>query len=101
MAIGMSSAEFWDGEPDTVKIYREAHEIRNEIRNQELWMQGLYNYRAFSSVIEGLAYGFSGGKGNKPSKYPEQPFALTERAQEIERERSKKRTLEWVKEGQR
>lgn len=97
MAIGMSSEEFWHGEPDAVKAYREAHEIRNEIRNQELWMQGLYNYRAFSSVIEGLAFGLSQGKGNKPSKYPEQPFAISENAHKAEVERNKKRTLDWVK----
>lgn len=97
----MSSDEFWYGEPRLAKVYREAHELRNQIRNQELWMQGLYNYRAFSSVIEGLAYGFTGGKGNKPSKYPEQPFALSEQERKVELERNKKRTLEWVRDGQR
>lgn len=96
----MSSDEFWNGEPKLAKVYREAHEIRNQIRNQEMWMQGMYNCRAFSTVIEGLAYGLSGGKGNKPSKYPEQPFALTEKEQQAEKERNKQRTLAWVESGQ-
>ena len=60
----------------------------------------MYNYRAFSSVIESLAYGFSGGKGSKPSKYPEAPFAITEEEQKAELERSKQRTLAWVEQGQ-
>ena len=96
----MSVDEFWDGEPILAKVYREAHEMRNEIRNQELWMQGLYNYRAFSSVIESLAYGFSGGKGSKPSKYPERPYPLSEHDKEQELERNKKRTLDWVQANQ-
>ena len=60
-------------------------------------MAGMYNYRAFASVAEGLAFGMSGGKGNKPSKYPEQPFAISEEARKAETERNKKRTLDWVK----
>lgn len=96
----MTLSEFWDGEPILAKVFREAHVMRNEIENQKLWLQGLYNYRAFSSVIEGLAYGFSGGKGNKPSRYPEQPFPLSEKEQKALLERNKQRTLAWVEEGQ-
>lgn len=96
----MPTDEFWNGDPRLVKVYREAHEQKVEMRNQELWMQGLYNYRAFSSVIEGLAYGFTGGKGTKPSKYPEQPFAITEREQKAALERNKQKTLAWVEQGQ-
>ena len=97
----MSSEEFWFGEPRLAKVYREAHEYRNQIRNQELWMQGLYNYRAFSSVIEGLAFGFSGGKGSKPSRYPEEPIPITEHEREMALKKNQKRTRDWVQSGQR
>ena len=96
----MSLDDFWNGDPILAKVYRDSHEIRNEIRNQELWMQGLYNYRAFSAVIESLAYGFSGGKGNKPSQYPDKPYALSERERQLDIERNKQRTLDWVKANQ-
>ena len=96
----MTREEFWYGNPRLAVSYREAHELRNEMRNQEMWMQGLYNYRAFSSVIETLAYGFSGGKGSKPSKYPESPFPISEREQQAQIEKNKKRTMAWVEQGQ-
>ena len=96
----MTKEEFWYGDPKLAEVYRRAHEIRNEIRNEELWIAGLYNYRAFSSVLESLAYGLSGGKGSKPSKYPEKPFALTEEAQQAEEEEKRRRALAWVENGQ-
>lgn len=96
----MSNEEFWYGKPKLAKAYREAHEIRNEMHNQQLWMQGMYNYRAFSSVAESVVSGLSGGKGNKPSKYPENPFPITEREQKAELERRKQKTLAWVEANQ-
>ena len=96
----MTLSEFWDGDPILVKVFREAHVMRNEIDNQKLWIQGLYNYKAFSSVIESVVYSFSGGKGSKPSKYPERPFPLTEDEQKAFVESNKQRTLAWVEQGQ-
>lgn len=96
----MSNDEFWNGEPRLAVAYREMHEIRNEIKNQELWIAGLYNCKAFSSVAEALAYGLAGSKGKKPSQYPEQPLPLTEKEQRIALERNKQRTLDWVQSGQ-
>lgn len=44
-----------------------AHELRKKQKDEELWMQGLYNYKAFSTVLE-RAF------GNKRAKYPETPL---------------------------
>ena len=96
----MSTEEFWFGEPKLAAIFRKAHEMRNEMRNQELWMQGLYNYRAFSSVAEMLASSFSGGKSKPKNAYPEYPFPITEREQKAELERRKQKTLAWVEANQ-
>lgn len=96
----MSNEEFWFGEPRLAIAYREMHEIRNEIRNQELWLSGVYNYRAFSSVAEALAYGLGGGKGKKPNQYPDEPLPITEKERQAALERNKKRTLDWVRSGQ-
>lgn len=63
-------------------------------------MQGLYNHKAFASVAEALAYGFTGSKGKKPASYPEEPLPLTDKEQKAALERNKKRTLDWVKSGQ-
>ena len=100
LAIGMPYELFWYGEPKLVKVYREAHDLRMTQRNQELWVQGIYNFRAFRSVIEAFGYGLSGGKGSKPSEYPSEPMALTEYEQKMATERNKQRTLQWVRDNQ-
>ena len=92
---------FWNGEPILVKAYREAHRLRNEQRNQELWAQGLYNHKAFKAVIEAFSYGMAGGKGGKPSNYPSEPIPFTENEQKAATERNKERTLQWVASGQK
>ena len=96
----MTSDEFWFGDPGLTQSYREMYELRQEMHNQEMWIQGLYVYRAVSSVVESLAYGFSGGKGSKPSKYPEMPLPFTEKERERQTEINKQRTLAWVERGQ-
>lgn len=63
-------------------------------------MQGLYNYKAFKSVIEAFSYGMSGGKGTKPSAYPDSPIPVTEAEQKAALERNKQKTLRWVESGQ-
>jgi len=91
---------FWNGEPILAKVYREAHEIINQQKNQEMWVQGIYNFRGFRAVAESLAYGLSGGKGSKPSQYPDAPIPFTEAEQKAATERNKAKTLQWVESGQ-
>lgn len=100
MSIGMTYEQFWYGSPSMVKAFREAHELYIEQKNQEMYMQGLYNYTAFRAVIGAFGYGLSGGKGEKPKDYPEYPFAITAHEKEMEKKRSIAHTLEWVAKGQ-
>lgn len=95
LAIGMPYELFWNGDPYLVETYRKTHQLQLEQRNQELWVQGLYNFRAFKSVIEGFAYALNGGKGTKPSEYPSEPIPFTEAEQKAATERNKQRTMKW------
>lgn len=96
----MSYELFWNGEPELVKTYREAHELRNQQKNQEMWMQGLYVFLGFKSVMEAFASGMSGSKSSTPKPYPEEPIPITEAEQKLATERNKQRTLQWVEKGQ-
>ena len=69
MAIGMSPQEYWEGDPYLARFYYRAHKLKVEMRNQELWLQGWYNYNAVSSA---LANAFS----KKTYKYIEKPIDL-------------------------
>jgi len=76
----MPSAEYWEGDPYLVRVYKRAHELRNEQRNQEMWLQGLYNCKAFDAVINMFSWGLNGKKGAKPNGYIEKPVDLRPKA---------------------
>lgn len=84
LAMGMTEEQYWDGDPMLAKYYRKAEEIRNERRNQELWLQGMYVYDAIlcaSPILHAFAK-----KGAKPKPYPTQPYALTAKERKKEKE---------------
>lgn len=84
LAMGMTAEQYWDGDPMLAKYYRKAEEIRNERRNQELWLQGMYIYDAIlcaSPILRAFAK-----KGTKPKPYPTQPYALTAKERKREQE---------------
>ena len=90
LSYGMSTDEYWNQSPLFVKAYRKKHWLDIETRNQELWMQGLYIYNAFGTV---MANAF-GKKGAKREKYLEKPIEIVpktgkELKAEQERERQK------------
>ena len=91
----MSADEFWHGDPNLCKSYRLADEYRKEQRNYELWLQGLYNYRALSASLDAFGRGLSGKKGGKSLEYLEYPIPITKREKEAELERKKQRTIKW------
>lgn len=84
LAIGMTPEQYWDGDPELVKYYRKAEEIRNEKRNQELWLQGMYIYEALCDASP-IFHAFA-KKGTKPRPYSTAPYALTVKEQRREKE---------------
>ena len=71
LAMGMTYEQFWQGEPDLVKAYREADNIRRRRRNEEMWLEGIYMVEALHSTVGNM---FS--KGAK-HQYPAEPFPIT------------------------
>lgn len=100
LSIGMSYQEFWCGVPHLVTYYSKAEEIRKAKENEKLWLQGLYNFRAFRSVIDNFSYGMNNGKGKKPDGYVENPIPITDYEIKREKQRRIKKTLEFFKKGQ-
>lgn len=66
----MSYKEFWEDNPYLAVVYRKRHRLLCEEKNQQMWLQGLYNLLALRSVISGF---FS--KGN-PEPYCENPLPI-------------------------
>ena len=68
MSMGMTYEEFWYGDPWAVVSFRKAHELRNDMLNQQLWLQGLYIYNAINAVASTLM--------GKPKEYISKPINL-------------------------
>ena len=88
----MTSEQYWDGDCTLVKYYRKAEEIRNEKRNQELWLQGMYVYEAICDVAP-ILHAFA-KKGTKPSPYSTKPYPLNEKQTKRDEEEKQRKLAE-------
>lgn len=95
LSIGMSYETYWRGDCALVKSYREAEVLKNQKKNQELWLQGMYFYEALCDVSP-LLNAFS--KATKPTPYPVEPYSLTAKETEDRKKREEQLKYEKVKE---
>ena len=70
----MTYEQYWYADPYLPVYYRKAHELAMQERSQQMWLQGLYNYRAFAAVMEMIEYRLGGKKGKRPEGYVKEPF---------------------------
>lgn len=100
LAIGMSYAEYWTGDPTLVRYYRKAYLIRQEEKNNSAWLQGLYIYDAISTALHNALRGF--GKSHSPARdYAKQPYVFnkkekTEEEKRHEVEVEKQKAAAWM-----
>lgn len=73
----MTYEQFWEQDCELVKYYRKAAQIRQDLRNQDAWLQGAYFYETLidaAPVLRAFAK-----KGTKPTPYRESPYELFSR----------------------
>ena len=95
LAIGMSYAEYWEGDPKLTQYYSKAYQIKQEEINNNAWLQGMYIYDAVSTALHNALRGM--GKSKPPAKdYAKQPYEFrnkvkteAEKAKEVEIEQEK------------
>ena len=95
LAIGMSFAEYWEGDPKLARYYRKAYRIKQDEINNNAWLQGMYVYDAVSTALHNALRGM--GKTKPPPKdYAKQPYDFknkvkseAEKAKEVEIEQQK------------
>ena len=100
LSIGMSYAEYWDGDPKLAQYYRKAYQIKQEEINNTAWLQGMYIYDAVSTALHNSLRGF--GKNKPPAKdYAKQPYEFknkvkseAEKAREVQIEQQK--AIAWM-----
>lgn len=89
MSLGMGYHDYWDGDCEMARYYRDMDEKVKERQNEALWLQGLYFYEALvdaSPVLNAMS------KKHKPILYRQAPIPLTEarHRQQQEEENHKK-----------
>lgn len=82
LSIGMPYDLYWYGDPQALKNFVNAEEIRQRKRNTELWLQGAYVYQAIGSLTP-ILNPFS--KEHRAKPYLKQPIAITEKELEEKR----------------
>lgn len=82
----MSYADYWDGDCQMVKYYREANKLREKDRNRQNWALGRYIYEALTKVSP--AFGFGRGR---IQPYLDKPFDLRFDQQEEQKADDKKK----------
>lgn len=90
MSIGMSYDEYWYANPYLAKTYYEAHKLRIQQKNQEMWFQGIYIVEALKCTVGNML----SAKGSKKLEYPKEPYDIfpkkeSEKEREAEKEREK------------
>ena len=85
----MTPDQYWNRDCTLVIAYRKAAEIRNQRKNQELWLQGMYIYEALCDVAPIMRAFVK--RGTKPGKYPEEPYSLTAKEREEKRDEKAER----------
>lgn len=86
MSFGMTYDQYWNEDSTMVTMYRKAHELRQEVENQKLWLQGLYIYEALCCVTPAMRV----MKPQKPIPYRSEPISLTGKSSEKPKEEQRK-----------
>lgn len=93
LSIGMTAAEYWDGENELKRAYRAAYKMRVNEQNFNLWLQGKYIYDAMCCVSP-IFNPFS--KKKEPFPYTEHPYDLFDDDRKARLEEKKKREYKEV-----
>lgn len=86
LLYGMSSTEFWFGDPQDYFVYQDAFvdkvKIQHDNDDVKAWMFGQYNLWAYRQVMSEVW----GKKGQSKKIFPDKPNSLTKQQENIKTE---------------
>lgn len=93
LLMGMTPEQYWDGESEWKKAYREAYRLRTEMEQRNADRNNWYMGQYMIAVLQSVPL-LVGGLNVKPStrlpEYPREPFlekAIAEKKQEVKKKR--------------
>ncbi|MBR4723479.1 MAG: hypothetical protein IK072_01935 [Clostridia bacterium] len=88
IAIGMTYDQYWNGDPEIAKFYRQAQKTKMSLKNRELWLMGAYIYEALCDVSPVL--NANAKKGTKPLPWRSEPIPITKEEMKVKEEKENK-----------
>ena len=88
----MTWEQFWFGDPWMAKAYRDKHNLERRQRNEEMWLNGLYQLSAVATAI-------NNSFNKHKAKYVEKPFDIfpkTEAEREAEKREERQKLINWL-----
>lgn len=81
----MSYREYWEGDAELTRYFRKAYMIKQEEKNHQAWLQGLYFYDALTTSLHNALR----DKKTQKRDYPKMPYEFRQKektAQEKKKE---------------
>lgn len=97
MLFGMSYDDFWHGDPELVIYARQYYLLKQQTDNYNMWLNGVYTYKALTSTLESAFYALNKRKGKKPDGYYKEPLDIlpkTEEQKQAEIEKARRQFVE-------
>lgn len=84
----MTWEQYWYGDPWMAKFFQDAYLLKRRVKNEELWLEGLYIYRAVHAVVASAI-------GNRSEKYLTNPidFLPKTKAEKMQEEYEKRQKV--------
>lgn len=79
----MTYEQFWNMDYELVRYYRKAAKIKQDLDNQQAWLQGAYFYEALADVAP-ILHAFA-KKGTKPIPYRDSPYQAGESRKSVDK----------------
>lgn len=90
LSLGMTYEEYWEGDPEMTRYYRDKYRCEMDQRNTELWLTGVYIYEALMDVAP-LINLFD--KHRKALPYRTEPYPLTKGNEEDRKKREEQQKM--------
>lgn len=91
LSIGMTADEYWHGDCRMLKYYFKSYKLKQEQKNQEAWLNGMYFYDALVSAMSHL-----NKDKNKHRNYAEKPYDFQKKDEKIKVEEARARGKVWL-----
>ena len=92
LLYGMSTEEYWHGDPWLVRAYAQAYLLRRKVENEQAWIQGAYIANAVTVAIANTF----GKKRLDYLKKPLEIFPKTEAEKKAEIREEKRKLISWL-----